>query len=70
MASSRRLRQGELWIRGCVDGEGALVVRIEDNGMGISREVLEELQRTIWRRRHRALQEAGRAEEHRARQRA
>ena len=41
------LRQGELWIRGRVDGEGALVVRIEDNGMGISREVLEELQRTI-----------------------
>nr|WP_239565897.1 sensor histidine kinase [Paenibacillus sacheonensis] len=37
------LRQGELWIRGFVDADGSLVVRIEDNGTGIQPNVLEEL---------------------------
>ncbi|WP_219837843.1 sensor histidine kinase [Paenibacillus sp. R14(2021)] len=37
------LREGELWIRGFVADDGTLVIRIEDNGMGIPRDRLEEV---------------------------
>ncbi|MBO7744877.1 sensor histidine kinase [Paenibacillus sp. MWE-103] len=41
------LRQGELWIRGQVDGEGALRIRIADNGVGMPPGVLDGLRRLL-----------------------
>ncbi|GMK48624.1 hypothetical protein PghCCS26_57540 [Paenibacillus glycanilyticus] len=37
------LKKGRLWIRGAVSGEGQLIVQVEDDGIGIEPERLEEL---------------------------